>query len=104
MLGLSADSSRSEGNWGTVGGNPSSSGENRRKVTSVHFHDKVKRKLTAPWEPLAHNIPQTADYVDQFLDFPPLRRQLFPHPRVFIPHRIQLRSHLNQLDLKREKS
>jgi hypothetical protein len=61
-------------------------------------------ELTASREPLTHNIPQSADDIDQLLDFPSLQAKLFPHPRIFIPHRIELRSYLNQLVSKRKTS
>ena len=63
-----------------------------------------EEKLTASREAFTHNIPQSANDIDQFLDFPSLWVELFPHPRVFISHRIQLRSYLDQLIFKEDIS
>ena len=55
-----------------------------------------KRKLTTSREPLPHHIPQSAHYIDQLLHFPPFSSQLIPYTSIFITHRVELGSNLDQ--------
>lgn len=58
--------------------------------------------LTAPREAFTHHLPQPAHQVSQFLHLPSLRRQLLPHPAVFIAHGTKLRSHLLDVTSKKK--
>ena len=68
----------------------------------LHIHKmnctapRGRERRTSAREAHADDIPQTPDDADELLDLAPLRGELFPHARVLVAHRAELRRDLGQ--------